>query len=141
MSGDAERYAFRSISNVGPFSIASLPSSNSNIVNVVLTGDERVQTFNVHFRVNYTITELDADGDPIDGTTTNHHKDENYVFVVDNDFFAGILSTADGVPTAISAFADGDDRGVVADGKSITCLLYTSPSPRDRQKTRMPSSA
>src|SRR5665213_4324106 len=23
----------------------------------------------------------------------------------------------------------------------LTCLLYTSPSPRDRQKTRMPSSA
>ena len=27
-----------------------------------------------------------------------------------------------------------------ADG-TITCLLYTSPSPRDRQKSRMPSSA
>ena len=25
--------------------------------------------------------------------------------------------------------------------KSIFCLLYTSPSPRDRQKSRMPSSA
>ena len=25
--------------------------------------------------------------------------------------------------------------------KLITCLLYTSPSPRDRQKSRMPSSA
>ena len=25
--------------------------------------------------------------------------------------------------------------------KSIACLLYTSPSPRDRQKSRMPSSA
>ena len=25
--------------------------------------------------------------------------------------------------------------------KSIICLLYTSPSPRDRQKSRMPSSA
>ena len=24
---------------------------------------------------------------------------------------------------------------------AITCLLYTSPSPRDRQKSRMPSSA
>ena len=24
---------------------------------------------------------------------------------------------------------------------SINCLLYTSPSPRDRQKSRMPSSA
>ena len=26
-------------------------------------------------------------------------------------------------------------------GYSLTCLLYTSPSPRDRQKSRMPSSA
>ena len=26
-------------------------------------------------------------------------------------------------------------------GKGDTCLLYTSPSPRDRQKSRMPSSA
>ena len=25
--------------------------------------------------------------------------------------------------------------------KLMTCLLYTSPSPRDRQKSRMPSSA
>ena len=25
--------------------------------------------------------------------------------------------------------------------KNKTCLLYTSPSPRDRQKSRMPSSA
>ena len=28
-----------------------------------------------------------------------------------------------------------------ATGEVITCLLYTSPSPRDRQKSRMPSSA
>ena len=26
-------------------------------------------------------------------------------------------------------------------GKDKPCLLYTSPSPRDRQKSRMPSSA
>ena len=26
-------------------------------------------------------------------------------------------------------------------GEHIHCLLYTSPSPRDRQKSRMPSSA
>ena len=26
-------------------------------------------------------------------------------------------------------------------GRAVTCLLYTSPSPRDRQKSRMPSSA
>ena len=27
------------------------------------------------------------------------------------------------------------------DNNTRTCLLYTSPSPRDRQKSRMPSSA
>ena len=26
-------------------------------------------------------------------------------------------------------------------GRLVSCLLYTSPSPRDRQKSRMPSSA
>ena len=26
-------------------------------------------------------------------------------------------------------------------GPMLSCLLYTSPSPRDRQKSRMPSSA
>ena len=35
---------------------------------------------------------------------------------------------------------DQDDRDV-CQGASTTCLLYTSPSPRDRQKSRMPSSA
>ena len=37
------------------------------------------------------------------------------------------------------------DTGAVADARIMplaqTCLLYTSPSPRDRQKSRMPSSA
>src|SRR5674476_819357 len=33
----------------------------------------------------------------------------------------------------------GDQRAV--DRLIYTCLLYTSPSPRDRQKSRMPSSA
>ena len=29
----------------------------------------------------------------------------------------------------------------IVDGKPVTCLLYTSPSPRDRTRSRMPSSA
>ena len=32
-------------------------------------------------------------------------------------------------------------RALVASFASYGCLLYTSPSPRDRQKSRMPSSA
>ena len=42
-----------------------------------------------------------------------------------------------------SALADYQDYGEI-EGEltsSIGCLLYTSPSPRDRQKSRMPSSA
>ena len=33
------------------------------------------------------------------------------------------------------------DKLIVITGLSGSCLLYTSPSPRDRQKSRMPSSA
>jgi len=33
------------------------------------------------------------------------------------------------------------DPQIASVGMLITCLLYTSPSPRDRQKSRMPSSA
>ena len=32
-------------------------------------------------------------------------------------------------------------NNIMYDGKRGICLLYTSPSPRDRQKSRMPSSA
>ena len=35
-----------------------------------------------------------------------------------------------------------NDEAITTDGRmAIRCLLYTSPSPRDRQKSRMPSSA
>ena len=34
-----------------------------------------------------------------------------------------------------------DSKVVMSLGQLTDCLLYTSPSPRDRQKSRMPSSA
>ena len=39
----------------------------------------------------------------------------------------------------INQLRQGDFQGV--DWQNLFCLLYTSPSPRDRQKSRMPSSA
>ena len=45
------------------------------------------------------------------------------------------VSLADGRRTG----PGGTPTGV--DGRALSCLLYTSPSPRDRQKSRMPSSA
>ena len=40
--------------------------------------------------------------------------------------------------SGLPVFSNSPEKGV---GLSYFCLLYTSPSPRDRQKSRMPSSA
>ena len=34
-----------------------------------------------------------------------------------------------------------NDPAILESTKSLTCLLYTSPSPRDKRQSRMPSSA
>ena len=34
-----------------------------------------------------------------------------------------------------------NDIGASLDGEGLSCLLYTSPSPRDQRGSRMPSSA
>ena len=40
-----------------------------------------------------------------------------------------------------TTFLHGDLNKEIYMTQSLSCLLYTSPSPRDRQKSRMPSSA
>ena len=47
-----------------------------------------------------------------------------------------------GYCNVIKVFINKDNSITVTDnGRGVPCLLYTSPSPRDRQKSRMPSSA
>ena len=50
-----------------------------------------------------------------------------------NDFYAG-TSKSDAVNTDMVCQHDHESQ-------SLTCLLYTSPSPRDQRGSRMPSSA
>ena len=52
------------------------------------------------------------------------------------------LSTAGSYFTRV-AYNSGTNIGLISVSAAVnlTCLLYTSPSPRDRQKSRMPSSA
>ena len=45
-------------------------------------------------------------------------------------------------PDASDIFLDNGDPDLSGDGnRTCLCLLYTSPSPRDRTRSRMPSSA
>ena len=53
-----------------------------------------------------------------------------------------ITAVASGIMlSTLGPFAINRNMGFMADAMAHACLLYTSPSPRDRQKSRMPSSA
>ena len=62
-----------------------------------------------------------------------------------------VLKTNDWLDNAFNDFFDTRALGrmnatapavnVKEDEKAYTCLLYTSPSPRDKRQSRMPSSA
>ena len=60
-------------------------------------------------------------------------------------YHAAIRAAQLGLKTALIEKDDGSGYaglgGVCLNWGCIPCLLYTSPSPRDRQKSRMPSSA
>ena len=57
---------------------------------------------------------------------------------VDTVLTVDTVGVVKGVVVTVLSVVTGAVVAVVVNG---TCLLYTSPSPRDRQKSRMPSSA
>ena len=66
------------------------------------------------------------------------------VLIVENNKLprAAVSLSLDNAPIAEGELAGVSAMTAALLGKgSITCLLYTSPSPRHRQKSRMPSSA
>ena len=65
--------------------------------------------------------------------------ENNYVYRVSSDIFP--LITYDEANVSLEDLPNYDEIQDAFDNLSETCLLYTSPSPRDRQKSRMPSSA
>ena len=66
-----------------------------------------------------------------------------YYFSEGNDAFGGDKVTMKNILGGKGAgLAEMTAAGMpVPQGFTITCLLYTSPSPRDRTRSRMPSSA
>ena len=81
-----------------------------------ISDDGKTWTFTLHDNVKYH-SDINGIAGPRDGTTMTG-KDVEYSM-------EKIMGLVDGVVSA----------------RSGCCLLYTSPSPRDRQKSRMPSSA
>ena len=57
------------------------------------------------------------------------------------DRFAETRDKAMKVKASVEALAAEEVAAERAAAERAACLLYTSPSPRDRQKSRMPSSA
>ena len=53
----------------------------------------------------------------------------------------GLNKIVDPVKVAMRVIEGLYDGVTTPELDSLACLLYTSPSPRDRQKSRMPSSA
>ena len=64
-------------------------------------------------------------------------EDLNVTFNVDGKKISAVKNTN-------LVIYEGESFSIVGEsgsGKSVTCLLYTSPSPRDVEESRMPSSA
>ena len=63
---------------------------------------------------------------------------EQSLIVLESDKASMEIPSAEAGTVTEIRVAVGDQ---LSEGDVILCLLYTSPSPRDRQKSRMPSSA
>ena len=74
-------------------------------------------------------------------TDTRRIEPDSIFFALRGDTFDGNRFVAEALEKG-AAYAVSDDPQVAAsDERQRICLLYTSPSPRDRSVSRMPSSA
>ena len=117
----------RSSDSANPYLTEQIWFSDNNI----LAGNVLKYSNNL-FSLEQTSTEQDGNSNP---------KKEN-IFLVKKNFFGsrewimdlGITDEESGISMTFDSYDNVYITG-------YTCLLYTSPSPRDRQKSRMPSSA
>ena len=85
-----------------------------------------------------------TDNAPESGQTCDHINEPSFVYLGDGALEVTLLVSFDRTlwDLECNMFMDfTTEEPASNDIPSWTCLLYTSPSPRDRQKSRMPSSA
>ena len=73
---------------------------------------------------------------PIGGTAIDLTAHLQYI-----EYFENIMSPTISMNMKISSTFNFVSKLPIRGGERIACLLYTSPSPRDRTRSRMPSSA
>ena len=109
---------------------------------VHVTGEVRIASDssisgNVRFSLPYTIGDLSQTSEYVVGNVhLSGHGDAN---IDDNKTF--IYATGGNAYFEIAHVADDDTFAFLTNANVDTCLLYTSPSPRDLSTSRMPSSA
>ena len=100
---------------------------------------EEIISTNANVALSVFAVDVDGDGD-VDVLSALRRDNKIALYLNDgsNNFTEQIISTnAERASSVFAADVDGDgDVDILS-----ACLLYTSPSPRDRQKSRMPSSA
>jgi hypothetical protein len=109
---DEQKLVFKGVSDIESFALADLKNDGNNY----LVFNSANQIYALNLNGNF------ADNFPV--SIKNDEKPAGMPLISDinNDKMADIIS-------------------VSLKGNIFACLLYTSPSPRDRQKSRMPSSA
>ena len=88
---------------------------------------------------------VDAKRALVDGPTSGVHRQQMPFNRISLTEFVLPIKRNQKSQKVAKAFDDNEIvkkwNGSVAGKRVASCLLYTSPSPRDRQKSRMPSSA
>ena len=92
--------------------------------------------------------ETNVDWNRVFGVVDSLYSDEGFTSNADNFARATMVEKAldkfsniDRVDQNGYDFEWGDKKIELKMGKNLFCLLYTSPSPRDMRRSRMPSSA
>ena len=105
--------------------------------NVLIGGN--TQVLNTAGQINITTTRTDLIG----GISANTNAIANGTVLPSTIYLytSGVSATGRGLTFTSATGAPVTKTFYVTYANNKICLLYTSPSPRDRQKSRMPSSA
>ena len=111
------------------------------VVEEVVVSSIRVQSGDRWFEIDPSDVEVTDAGQPTDATITLLTGEvENLSLALAKPQNAGIVH--DGTNFVVESSVPGQAPDFAELARQIrSCLLYTSPSPRDRTRSRMPSSA